>query len=129
MNLRLKSELYVQALVRRVQADMCAAYVLARGDKDAGGIFVRVNRLDGSLSCLFLQEGNFLQMQQFQRLRLSNLKDQRVPKKFLAFLQTHLYQEQHCVHLSNAFRFSQIFLMHFLKVNPSLLFLSDSDDI
>ena len=52
MNLRLKSELYVQALVRRVQADMGAAYVLARGDKDAGGIFVRVNRLDGSAGVL-----------------------------------------------------------------------------
>ncbi len=52
MNLRLKSELYVQALVRRVQVAMSAAYVLARGDKDAGGIFVRVNRLDGTAGVL-----------------------------------------------------------------------------
>lgn len=52
MNLRLKSELYVQALVRRVQGEMCAAYVLARGDKDAGGIFIRVNRLDGTAGVL-----------------------------------------------------------------------------
>jgi len=52
MNLRLKSELYVQALVRRVQAAMGAAYVLAHGDKDAGGIYVRVNRLDGTAGVL-----------------------------------------------------------------------------
>jgi len=52
MNLRLKSELYVQALVRRVQSGMGAAYVLRRGDKDAGGIFVRVNRLDGTAGVL-----------------------------------------------------------------------------
>ena len=52
MNLRLKSELYVQALVRRVQAAMGAAYVLTRGDKDAGGIYVRVSRLDGTAGVL-----------------------------------------------------------------------------
>lgn len=52
MNLRLKSELYVQALVRRVQGAMSAAYVLARGDKDAGGIYVRINRLDGTAGVL-----------------------------------------------------------------------------
>ncbi|MGI9438444.1 MAG: DUF1491 family protein [Parvibaculales bacterium] len=52
MNLRLKSELYVQALVRRAQGAMAAAYVLARGDKDAGGIYVRVNRLDGTVGVL-----------------------------------------------------------------------------
>ena len=52
MNLRLKSELFVQALVRRVQGAMGAAYVLARGDKDAGGIYVRVNRLDGTAGVL-----------------------------------------------------------------------------
>ena len=52
MSLRLKSELYVQSLVRRVQAAMGAAYVLRRGDKDAGGIYVRVNRLDGTAGVL-----------------------------------------------------------------------------
>jgi len=52
MMLRLKSELYVQALLRRVQAEMCAAYIVARGDKDAGGIFIRVNRLDGTAGVL-----------------------------------------------------------------------------
>ena len=42
----------MQALVRRVQGNMCAAYVMSRGDKDAGGIFVRVSRLDGTVGVL-----------------------------------------------------------------------------
>lgn len=57
MMLRLKSELFVQALLRRVQAEMCAAYILARGDTDAGGIFVRVNRLDGTAGVLNMFTG------------------------------------------------------------------------
>ena len=52
MTLRLKSELYVQALVRRVQGALSAAYIVSRGDKDAGGIFIRVNRLDGTAGVL-----------------------------------------------------------------------------
>ena len=43
---RVKAEIYVQALVRRVNAE-CTAVVARRGDGDAGGMFVRVNRLDG----------------------------------------------------------------------------------
>lgn len=56
MALRLKSELFVQALVRRVQGAFvdggAAAYIAKRGDTDAGGIFVRVNRLDGTAGVL-----------------------------------------------------------------------------
>ena len=43
---RIKAEIYVQALVRRVNAD-CVGVIARRGDTDAGGIYVRVNRLDG----------------------------------------------------------------------------------
>ncbi len=43
---RVKAEIYVQALVRRVNAE-CVGIVARRGDTDAGGIYVRVNRLDG----------------------------------------------------------------------------------
>ncbi len=43
---RIKTEIYVQALVRRVNAD-CVGVIARRGDTDAGGIYVRVNRLDG----------------------------------------------------------------------------------
>lgn len=56
MGLRLKSELFVQALVRRVQASFidgaAAAYIAKRGDMDAGGIFVRVYQLDGTAGAL-----------------------------------------------------------------------------
>ena len=43
---RIKAEIYVQALVRRVNAE-CVGVIARRGDTDAGGIYVRVNRLDG----------------------------------------------------------------------------------
>lgn len=70
MNLRLKSELFVQALVRRVQGSFidggAAAYIVKRGDGDAGGIFVRVNRLDGTAGVLSL----FTHMQGDQRWRI-----------------------------------------------------------
>lgn len=46
----------MQALVRRVQGAFvdggAAAYIAKRGDTDAGGIFVRVNRLDGTAGVL-----------------------------------------------------------------------------
>lgn len=54
MFIRLKSELYVQALVRQVQGALAAAYVAKRGDTDAGVIFIRVNRLDGTGGVLSL---------------------------------------------------------------------------
>ena len=54
MFMRLKSELYVQALVRRVQGALAAAYVARRGDTDAGVIFIRVNRMDGTGGVLSL---------------------------------------------------------------------------
>lgn len=43
---RIKAEIYVQALVRRVNSE-CIGVIARRGDTDAGGIYVRVNRLDG----------------------------------------------------------------------------------
>ena len=43
---RIKAEIYVRALVRRVNAE-CVGVIARRGDTDAGGIYVRVNRLDG----------------------------------------------------------------------------------
>jgi hypothetical protein len=54
MFIRLKSELYVQALLRQVQGALAAAYVAKRGDADAGVIFIRVNRLDGTGGVLSL---------------------------------------------------------------------------
>ncbi len=47
MSWRIKSEIFIQALVRRVYAAQAAAYIVRRGDSDAGNVMVRINRLDG----------------------------------------------------------------------------------
>lgn len=46
--LRLKSDIWVQALVLRCKAEAVHALVARRGDKISGAILVRVNRLDGT---------------------------------------------------------------------------------
>ena len=48
MALRLKSDVWVQALVLRCRAEAVHALVAQRGDKFSGAILVRVNRLDGT---------------------------------------------------------------------------------
>ena len=48
--MRLKSEVFVQALLRIAAANGAIAMLVRRGDTDAGAIFVRINRLDGSSS-------------------------------------------------------------------------------
>jgi len=52
MHVRLKAEIYIQALTRRVFAAGAAAYIVRRGDADSGGLFVRVNCLDGHSAVL-----------------------------------------------------------------------------
>ena len=47
MSWRIKSEIFIQALVRRVYAAQAAAYIIRRGDSDAGNVMIRINRLDG----------------------------------------------------------------------------------
>ena len=44
---RLKSAIYVQALIRRVEAQGASAYLLRRGAEEAGAVFLKLNRLDG----------------------------------------------------------------------------------
>ena len=46
--MRLKSEIFAKALLRIVAANGGTATLVRRGDEDAGAIFVRVNRLDGT---------------------------------------------------------------------------------
>ena len=46
--MRLKSEVFAKALLRIVAANGGTATLVRRGDEDAGAIFVRVNRLDGT---------------------------------------------------------------------------------
>ena len=47
MSWRIKSEIFIQALVRRVYAAQAAAYIVRRGDSDAGNVMIRINQLDG----------------------------------------------------------------------------------
>ncbi len=44
----LKASIWVAALVRRAQSAGAAAYVVRRGDPDAGIVIVKVARLDGT---------------------------------------------------------------------------------
>src|SRR5262245_58412273 len=50
--MRLKSEVWVKAYIRRCVALGVPATVVHHGDDDAGAIYIRVNRLDGT-SLLF----------------------------------------------------------------------------
>jgi hypothetical protein len=46
--MRLKSAVWVAAYLRRCQVEGCSAVVRRRGAEEAGAIFVRVCRLDGT---------------------------------------------------------------------------------
>jgi hypothetical protein len=50
--MRLKSDIWVKAYVRRIAGGGQPAYVVRHGDDDAGAIYIRINRLDGT-SALF----------------------------------------------------------------------------
>jgi hypothetical protein len=49
---RLKSVIYVQALIRRCETAGASAYLVRRGADEAGAVFVKVNRLDGTCTVL-----------------------------------------------------------------------------
>jgi hypothetical protein len=46
--MRLKSELWVKAYLRRCALEGAAAVLQRRGDRDAGAIYIKVSRLDGT---------------------------------------------------------------------------------
>lgn len=48
--MRLKSEIWVKAYVRRLAGGGRQAYVVRHGDDDAGAIYIRINLLDGTSS-------------------------------------------------------------------------------
>jgi hypothetical protein len=50
--MRIKSEMWVSAYLRRCQAASIPAVLVRRGDEAAGAIFICVDRLDGTV-CLF----------------------------------------------------------------------------
>jgi hypothetical protein len=49
---RLKAEIWVKALIRRVELEGAAAMVVRRGDATSGVVLVKINRLDGSATVL-----------------------------------------------------------------------------
>jgi hypothetical protein len=48
--MRLKAEIWVKAYLRRCQSEGAAAVLVRRGDSDAGAIYIKVSRLDGTAS-------------------------------------------------------------------------------
>lgn len=45
--MRLKSEIWIQAYLRRCRANDVPAFVVRRGQSDGGAIFIKVSTLDG----------------------------------------------------------------------------------
>jgi len=46
--MRLKSEIWVKGYIRRCQVEGAPAVLVRRGDADAGAIYIKVSRLDGT---------------------------------------------------------------------------------
>lgn len=46
--MRLKSEIWVKAYLRRCMHEGASAVLVRRGDADAGAIYIKVSRLDGT---------------------------------------------------------------------------------
>lgn len=46
--MRLKAEIWVQAYIRSCNAAGAPAMLVRRGDRDAGAIYIKVSRLDGT---------------------------------------------------------------------------------
>ena len=49
---RLKAGILVRALIRRAEVAGAQAYVLRMGSEDSGAIFLKINRLDGTVTVL-----------------------------------------------------------------------------
>ena len=66
----LKAEIIINAGIRIAQQNLANAYILKKGDSDAGSIFVKVDTLDGhsklfvrNLSYDFIHDKTFIQFQ------------------------------------------------------------------
>ncbi|MDE2184166.1 MAG: DUF1491 family protein [Alphaproteobacteria bacterium] len=49
---RLKSGIFVRALIRRAEVAGAQAYVARKGSEEAGAVFLKVSRLDGTCTIL-----------------------------------------------------------------------------
>jgi hypothetical protein len=52
MTPRLKAGIFVSALIRRAEASGAQAYVVKKGSEEAGAVFLKVSRLDGTCTIL-----------------------------------------------------------------------------
>lgn len=52
MSPRLKAGIFVRALIRRAEVQGAQAYVVRKGSEEAGAIFLKISRLDGSSTVL-----------------------------------------------------------------------------
>ena len=54
MTPRLKAGIFVRALIRRAEVAGAQAYVVKKGSEEAGAVFLKVSRLDGT--CIILNQ-------------------------------------------------------------------------
>ena len=52
MTPRLKAGIFVRALIRRAEVAGAQAYVVKKGNEEAGAVFLKVSRLDGTCTVL-----------------------------------------------------------------------------
>ena len=52
MTTRLKAGIFVRALIRRAEVAGASAYVARKGSEEAGAIFIKIARLDGTCTVL-----------------------------------------------------------------------------
>ena len=55
--MRVKSEIWVRAYLRRCQAEGVPVVIVRRGDEAAGAIFICIDRLDGTVCALWSGAG------------------------------------------------------------------------
>jgi hypothetical protein len=52
MTTRLKAGIFVRALIRRAEVAGASAYVARKGSEEAGAVFIKISRLDGTCTVL-----------------------------------------------------------------------------
>ena len=77
--MRLKAEIWVKAYLRRCQYEGASAVLVRRGDVDAGAIYIKVSRLDGT-GALFGPAPAGLDSMREDRRWVSCLEPESVPE-------------------------------------------------
>jgi hypothetical protein len=69
--MRLKSDIWVQAYLRRCQGEGAMAVLVRRGDADAGAIYIKVSRLDGTAALFGPAPAGMMEAREERRWRAS----------------------------------------------------------